>query len=213
MSFNGTMTKLADAIRSKTLTSGGLSLEDMIKHINSLTLDIDETKNMLRDTNDFGADSAWHNPLSKQVGSENSYSYAWRTPQQSTSYLNQEIKGAEYFTMYVWKIYAKADQAGDKLHTELWGGGGSKNFTLTTQWKSYISVGQLTNTQNPKSIYWGSVASNKGNISMTLPVLVKYELAGLNPSGQSSEDAEPIEDGQPIENSQPVVDEQSTPIE
>ncbi len=206
MSFNGTMTKLADTIRNKTLTSGGLSLEDMIKHINCLTLDIDKTKNMLRDTNNFGAESAWHNPLSEQVGSENSYSYVWRTPSQSTNYLFQEIEGAEYNIMYVWKIYAKADQAGDKLHTELWGGGGRKNFTLTTQWKPYISAGMLTNTQKPKSIYWGSVASNKGNISMTLPVLVKYELAGLNSNEQSSENEEPIEDGQPIENSQPVED-------
>lgn len=178
MSFNGTMTKLADTIRSKTLTSGGLSLEDMIKHINCLTLDIDETKNMLRDAYDFGPNTAWQNKLYEQIGRENSYSYMWRTPSQSTNYLSQEIEGAEYNIMYVWRFYAKADNAGDKFHTELWGGGGRKDFTLTNQWKLCISAGMLTFTNNPKIIYLGSVASNKGNISMTMPVLVKYELGG-----------------------------------
>lgn len=180
MSLNETMTKLANVIRNKSLTNSKLGFEDMIKYTNSLTLNIDETKNMLRDTDNFGLNTAWHNNLDEQVGrdGENSLLYMWRTPSQYGNYLNQEIEGAEYNTMYVWKFYARADQAGDKFHTELWGGGGSKDFTLTNQWKLCISAGMLTFADSPKRIYLGSVATNKGNVSMTMPVLVEYKLGG-----------------------------------
>lgn len=179
MSLNETITKLANVIRNKSLTNSKLGFEDMIKYTNSLTLNIDETKNMLRDTDNFGPNTAWQNNLYEQVGrdSENSPLYAWRTPSQYGNYLNQEIEGAEYNTMYVWKFYARADQVGDKFHTELWGGGGSKDFVLTNQWKLCISAGMLT-FANPKRIYLGSVATNKGKVSMTMPVLVEYKLGG-----------------------------------
>lgn len=179
MSLNETITKLANVIRNKSLTNSKLGFEDMIKYTNSLTLDIDETKNMLRDAYDFGPNTAWQNNLYEQVGRENSSSYIWRTPSQCINYLSQEIEGAEYNTMYVWKFYARADQTGDKFHTELWGGEGSKNFTLTNQWKLCISAGMLTFANKPKRIYLGSVATNKGNVSMTMPVLVKYKLGGV----------------------------------
>lgn len=180
MSLNKTITELANVIRNKSLTNSKLGFEDMIKYTNSLTLDIDETKNMLRDADNFGPNTAWQNNLYEQVGkdSENSPLYMWRTPSQSKNYLSQEIKGAEYNTMYVWRFYARADNAGDKFHAELWGGGGSKDFTLTNQWKLCISAGMLTFTGELKQIYLGSVATNKGNVSMTMPVLVEYKLGG-----------------------------------
>lgn len=181
MSLNKTITELANVIRNKSLTNSKLGFEDMIKYTNSLTLDIDETKNMLRDAYDFGLNTAWSNSLFAQVGrdSENSPLYMWRTPSQHGNYLTQEIEGAECNTMYVWKFYARADQAGDKFHTELWGGGGSRDFTLTNQWKLCISAGMLAFADKPKRIYLGSVATNKGNVSMAMPVLVKYKLGGV----------------------------------
>lgn len=181
MSLNEKMTKLANVIRNKSLTNGKLGFEDMIKYTNSLTLDIDETKNMLRDTDNFGLNTAWKNSLFAQVDRDNETSplYTWRTPEQHAHYLSQEIKDAKFNTQYVWKFYARADQIGDKVHTELWGGGGSKDFTLTNQWKLCITSGMLTFTNKPKNIYFGSVATNKGKVSMTMPVLVEYKLGGV----------------------------------
>src|SRR5699024_12016673 len=40
----------------------------------------------------------------------------------------------------VWSCFAKADNAGDFLHTELWGSHGLKNQALTTEWKRYNFV-------------------------------------------------------------------------
>lgn len=178
MSIQSELTTLANSIRSKNFlpSSNKLTIDDINKYMNRLELSIDETKNMLRDTDNFGLNTAWNNSLYAQVGrdSENSPLYTWRTPSQHASYLSQEIEGAEYNTMYVWKFYARADQVGDKFHTELWGGGGSKDFTLINQWKLCISAGMLTFADKPKRIYLGSVATNKGNVSVTLPVLTEY---------------------------------------
>ena len=177
MSIQSELTTLANSIRSKNFlpSSNKLTIADINKYMSRLELSIDETKNMLRDTDNFGLNTAWQNKLYEQVGrdSANSPLYAWRTPSQYGSYLSQDIEGAEYNTMYVWRFYARADQVGDKFHTELWGGGGSKDFTLTDQWKLCISAGMLTFAK-PKQIYLGSVATNKGNVSMTLPVLTEY---------------------------------------
>lgn len=182
MSIQSELTTLANSIRTKNFfpSSNKLTIADINKYMNRLELSIDETKNMLRDTDNFGLNTAWKNSLFAQVGrdSENSPLYTWRTPEQHAHYLSQEIKDAKYNTMYVWKFYARADQEGDRVHTELWGGGGSSNFTLTNQWKLCITSGLLTFTDKPKSIYFGSLATNKGNVSITLPVLTEYTPLG-----------------------------------
>ena len=178
MSIQSELTTLANSIRTKNFlpSSNKLTIDDINKYMNRLELSIDETKNMLRDTDNFGLNTAWKNSLFAQVGrdNENSPLYTWRTPEQHAHYLSQEIKGAKFNTPYVWKFYARADQIGDKFHTELWGGGGSKDFTLTNQWKLCITSGMFTFTNKTKTIYFGSVATNKGNVSITLPVLTEY---------------------------------------
>lgn len=63
---------------------------------------------------------------------------------------------------YRWTFEAKAEQAGDVIHTEMWGGGGYLTAPLTTDWKEYSSAGKpnpahnnfyFWNPYNGKNVY------------------------------------------------------------
>lgn len=69
-----------------------------------------------------------------------------------------------------WTVYAKADVAGDKLHTELWGGGGYTDQPLTTKWQRYKFAGNHADS-NYSFYLWG-VTGNKGKIYVALPFAV-----------------------------------------
>ncbi|WP_225361101.1 phage specificity protein [Limosilactobacillus reuteri] len=69
-----------------------------------------------------------------------------------------------------WTVYAKADVAGDKLHTELWGGGGYTDQPLTTKWQRYKFAGNHADS-NHGFYLWG-VNSNKGKVYVALPFAV-----------------------------------------
>lgn len=69
-----------------------------------------------------------------------------------------------------WTVYAKADNAGDKLHTELWGGGGYTDQPLTTKWQRYKFAGNHADSNH--SFYLWGVNSNKGKIYVALPFAV-----------------------------------------
>ena len=68
-----------------------------------------------------------------------------------------------------WVIYAKADNAGDKLHTELFGGGGLTNQSLTTEWQKYKFTGHRD--KRLKQLHFWGLAENQGNIYIALPIL------------------------------------------
>lgn len=72
-------------------------------------------------------------------------------------------------TSLTWTVYAKADNAGDKLHTELWGGGGITDQTLTTEWKKYKFSGKQN--QNNRGFYLWGCQGNAGNVYVALPML------------------------------------------
>lgn len=72
--------------------------------------------------------------------------------------------------LVTWVVYAKADNAGDKLHTELWGGGGNTDQPLTNNWQAYKFSGHR-NIDHPDFYLWGCVG-NKGNIYVALPFAV-----------------------------------------
>lgn len=72
--------------------------------------------------------------------------------------------------LVTWVVYAKADNAGDKLHTELWGGGGYTDQSLTTKWQAYKFSGHR-NINHHDFYLWGCVG-NKGNIYVALPFAV-----------------------------------------
>lgn len=85
---------------------------------------------------------------------------------QLTTYLD----GLYNDDLVTWVVYAKADNAGDKMHTELWGGGGYTDQSLTTKWQAYKFSGHRD--INHHDFYlWGCVG-NKGNIYVALPFAV-----------------------------------------
>ncbi|CUR42374.1 FIG00750285: hypothetical protein [Limosilactobacillus reuteri] len=72
--------------------------------------------------------------------------------------------------LVTWVVYARAENAGDKMHTELWGGGGCTDQSLTTKWQTYKFSGHR-NIDHPDFYLWGCVG-NKGNIYVALPFAV-----------------------------------------
>lgn len=62
---------------------------------------------------------------------------------------------------YRWTFEAKADQSGDMLHSEMWGGRGTINIPLTTEWQEYSSAG-YPNPAHNNFYFWN--ASTNGNI-------------------------------------------------
>lgn len=163
---------LADVVRSKYYISDKLSIDEMASRVNNLTIDIDETSNMLKSPYDFN--SGWIGV--HHISSESGINYIWSTP--SEELILQTIDNAEVNTNYVWSFYARADKAGDKVHTELFGGSGYKDFTLSNKWQRFISIGYFTSLGHP-NVYFGSLHSNFGNISIALPVFTKLNMGGV----------------------------------
>lgn len=83
--------------------------------------------------------------------------------------LNTNADTGPYNQNLTWTVYARADNNGDKLHTELWGGGGFTNQPLTTEWKKYKFTGKQ-NATNRGFYLWGC-QGNRGNINVALPML------------------------------------------
>ena len=84
--------------------------------------------------------------------------------------VNTDLDGPYDDQIVTWTVYAKADNAGDKLHTELWGGGGVTDQPLTTDWKLYRFSGHRDSRQH-SFFLWGTIG-NKGNIYVALPYAV-----------------------------------------
>ena len=81
------------------------------------------------------------------------------------------IDEADLTSTYTWTFWARADNAGDKIHTELWGGRGSSDIPLTTEWKKYQSQGEFE--EKMQALYFWGPESNKGNVYVKLPYLYK----------------------------------------
>ena len=84
--------------------------------------------------------------------------------------LNADLDGPYDNQPISWAVYAKADNAGDKLHTELWGGGGFTDQALSTEWKTYKFTGQR-DARNHFLYLWGC-RGNKGKVYVALPFAV-----------------------------------------
>ena len=78
-------------------------------------------------------------------------------------------------TQYTASFWAKADNAGDKAHTELWGSIGATDFVLTTNWVRYTAVVTSASDVNTNishsGCYFGAPTGNKGNIYISEPKL------------------------------------------
>ena len=92
------------------------------------------------------------------------------------SQINTSLDGPYDNQPVTWTVYAKADNVGDKLHTELWGGGRYTDQPLTNDWQVYQFTGQR-NTNNHSFYLWGC-QGNKGNIYVALPFAVVGNMIG-----------------------------------
>lgn len=70
-------------------------------------------------------------------------------------------------TLFSWSIYAKADSNDVVLHTELNGGGGNTDQTVTQEWKRYSFHGM----SNSKGVLFFWKASGSGKLYLKLPKL------------------------------------------
>lgn len=136
-------------------------------------------RNLLTNTSDFSYNwYAWSGQLSISKTMEyNGYPsmvLASSSGQQLSSQ-HLSLGTLNNSTKYTASFWAKADNVGDKAHTELWGSIGATNFVLTADWVRYTTV--LTskpdvNTNISHCVYFvGVPGGNKGNVYIALPKL------------------------------------------
>lgn len=155
---------MADQINQKVSSVEYQTLKDKVNEIQV------GTSNLLHHTDTF---EGWHKGSSVSISSE-------KYLNGSVAILNNSGSGGnaldsvldvtndeKYIT---WTVYAKADVAGDKLHTELWGGGGYTDQPLTTKWQRYKFAGNHADSNH--SFYLWGVTGNKGKIYVALPFAV-----------------------------------------
>lgn len=102
-----------------------------------------------------------------------------------------------------WTVYAKADNVGDKLHTELWGGGGYTDRSLTNNWQVYQFTGQR-NTDHPDFYLWGC-QGNKGSIYVALPFAVVGNMIGTWEPNPEDTDAKITTNSMAIEQNKKAI--------
>lgn len=174
MSIQSELTLLANIIRGKYFTNAKLSVHDMVILTTCLYPTVNAMQNEFTDS--FNLSTNWigvsASPITKDRGYA-VYSFGPKTP-----YLYQTVKSAELNTLYAWSFYAKADNKGDKVHTEIFGGHGYADFTLDTNWQVCYSWGSFGNVNN-KNVYFAGVSSNKGLVYIANPVLVKLPWGGV----------------------------------
>lgn len=128
------------------------------------------TRNLLHHSDTFGG---WHKGQSVTITSDKYLGGSVAMLNNSGSGVNAldsvlDITNDE--KLVTWTVYAKADNEGDKLHTELWGGGGYTDQPLSTQWKSYKFTGNHADSHH--NFYLWGVNSNKGKVYVALPFAV-----------------------------------------
>lgn len=128
------------------------------------------TSNLLRHSDTF---DGWNKGPSVTITADkylNGSIAMFNSPGSGVNSLAIDLDGPYDNQPVTWTVYAKADNVGDKLHTELWGGGGFTDQPLTNNWQIYQFTGQR-NTNSHSFYLWGC-EGNKGNIYVALPFAV-----------------------------------------
>ena len=129
--------------------------------------------NLLTNTGDLSANWSGYNSISTNTKYNGHPSMVFTS--NTNQLANQRLVNLQNSTQYTASFWAKADNAGDKAHTELWGGIGNTNFVLTTDWVLYTAVVTSysdVNTNNSHSwCYFGVPSGNKGNVYIAEPKL------------------------------------------
>ena len=131
-------------------------------------------RNLLTNTSDFS--SNWIGIPSISTTTEyNGYPSMVFTSSSILNLAYQNISEMENSSQYTSSFWAKADNVGDKAHTELWGSNGATDFVLTTDWVRYTAV--VTSNILYSICYFGVPGGNKGNVYIALPKLEKGSVA------------------------------------
>lgn len=155
---------MADQINQKVSSVEYQTLKDKV---NGMKIG---TRNLLHHSDTF---EGWHKGASVSVSSNkylNGNIAVLKNTGSGGTALDADLDGPYDNQPISWAVYAKADNAGDKLHTELWGGGGLTEQPLTTEWQVYKFTGQR-DARKHSFLLWGCVG-NKGNIYVALPFAV-----------------------------------------
>ncbi|MCC4487353.1 gp58-like family protein [Limosilactobacillus reuteri] len=156
-------------------TANGLrvDLNSVTDRMNNLKVG---TSNLLHHSDTF---EGWHKGASVSVSSNKYLSgniAVLKNTGSGGTALDADLDGPYDNQPISWAVYAKADNAGDKLHTELWGGGGLTEQPLTTEWQVYKFTGQRDARDH--SLYLWGCQGNKGNIYIALPFAVVGDAIG-----------------------------------
>ena len=155
---------MADQINQKVSSIEYQTLKDKV---NGMKIG---TRNLLHHSDTF---DGWHKGASVSVSSNkylNGNIAVLKNTGSGGTALDADLDGPYDNQPISWAVYAKADNAGDKLHTELWGGGGFTDQPLTTEWQVYKFTGQRD--ARGHSLYLWGCQGNKGNIYVALPFAV-----------------------------------------
>lgn len=164
---------------SEKFTTDGI--EQTVTKITNVKNDVDRlgdkvngisvgTSNLLHNSDTF---EGWHKGASVSISNEKYLNGSVAILNNSGSggnALDADLDGPYDNQPISWAVYAKADNAGDKLHTELWGGGGFTDQPLTTEWQVYKFTGQR-DARNHSFYLWGC-QGNKGKVYVALPFAV-----------------------------------------
>ena len=130
--------------------------------------------NLLINTSDFS--SNWNGPFTISTTTKyDGHPSAVFTPSSLLIRQDLGLGKLQNSTQYTASFWAKADNVGDKAHTELEGGIGNTDFVLTTNWVRYTAV--LTSRSDASTnilhsmYFFGVPSGNTGNVYIALPKL------------------------------------------
>ncbi|MGY5256960.1 collagen-like protein [Lactiplantibacillus plantarum] len=137
--------------------------------------------NILTNTSDFSYNWAGQSSVSTTTEYNGHPSMVFISSGIHLSSQGLALGKLENSCQYTSSFWAKADYAGDKAHTELWGSIGATDIVLTTNWVRYTAVltsysDANTNISN-SACFFGNSNGNKGNVYIALPKLEKGSVA------------------------------------
>lgn len=131
--------------------------------------------NLLTSTSDFS--SNWSGQSSVSTTTEYNGHPSIVLTSSSQQLANQQVGNLKSSFQYTSSFWAKADNAGDKAHTELWGSIDATDFVLTTNWVRYTAVVTSYSDNQHFVYYLGVPDGNKGNVYIALPMLEEGTVA------------------------------------
>ncbi|WP_436670344.1 phage tail protein [Lactiplantibacillus argentoratensis] len=137
--------------------------------------------NLLTNTSDFSSNWGGYSSISTTTEYNGHPTMVVNSSTQKLASQVLSLGALENSYQYIISFWAKADNAGDKAHTEIWGSIGRTDFVLTTNWVRYTAVVTSYSDANTNishsTCYLGVPTGNTGNIYIALPKLEKGSVA------------------------------------